>query len=146
NNGHEDALAIIMEMTDGLGADVAFEAVGVPETFELATALIRPGGRVANIGVHGHSATLHLETLWTRDVTITTGLVDTYTIPQLLKLVSSGRLDPTVFATHRFALGDTMAAYDTFADAANTNALKVVLQASQSASIISERVAIGAAV
>jgi alcohol dehydrogenase len=146
NNGHEDALAIIMEMTDGLGADVAFEAVGVPETFELATALIRPGGRVANIGVHGHAATLHLETLWTRDVTITTGLVDTYTIPQLLKLVSSGRLDPTVFATHRFALGDTMAAYDTFADAANTNALKVVLQASQSASIISERVAIGAAV
>jgi alcohol dehydrogenase len=146
NNGREDALAIIMEMTDGLGADVAFEAVGVPETFEQATALIRPGGRVANIGVHGHSATLHLETLWTRDVTITTGLVDTYTIPQLLKLVSSGRLDPTVFATHRFALGDTMAAYDTFADAANTNALKVVLQASRDASIRSDQVAIGAAV
>jgi alcohol dehydrogenase len=146
NNGREDALAIIMEMTDGLGADVAFEAVGVPETFEQATALIRPGGRVANIGVHGHSATLHLETLWTRDVTITTGLVDTYTIPQLLKLVSSGRLDPTVFATHRFALGDTMAAYDTFADAANTNALKVVLQASQDASLLNDRIAIGAAV
>jgi alcohol dehydrogenase len=132
NNGREDALAKIMELTDGLGADVAFEAVGVPATFELATGLIRPGGRVANIGVHGHSATLHLETLWTRDVTITTGLVDTRTIPQLMKLVASGRLDPTVFATHHVALGDTMAAYDTFADAANTGALKVVLDGSES--------------
>ena len=127
NNGREDALARIMQLTDGLGADVAFEAVGVPDTFELATSLIRPGGRVANIGVHGHSATLHLEKLWTRDVTITTGLVDTHTIPQLMKLVASGRLDPTVFATHRFTLGDTMTAYDTFADASKTNALKVVL-------------------
>ena len=81
NNGREDPLALTMEMTDGLGVDVALEAVGVPQTFELAAALIRPGGRVANIGVHGHSATLHLETLWTRDVTITTGLVDTYQHP-----------------------------------------------------------------
>jgi alcohol dehydrogenase len=128
NNGREDALARIMELTDGLGVDVALEAVGVPDTFELATELIRPGGRVANIGVHGHSATLHLEKLWTRDVTITTGLVDTRTIPQLMKLVASGRLDPTVFATHHVSLQDTMAAYDTFADAANTNALKIVLE------------------
>jgi alcohol dehydrogenase len=128
NNGREDPLAKIMELTDGLGADVAFEAVGVSDTFELATELIRPGGRVANIGVHGHSATLHLETLWTRDVTITTGLVDTRTIPQLMMLVASGRLDPTVFATHHVPLGDTMSAYDTFADAANTGALKVVLE------------------
>ena len=133
NNGREDALAQIMELTDGLGADVAFEAVGVPATFELATELIRPGGRVANIGVHGHSATLHLEKLWTRDVTITTGLVDTRTIPQLMSLVASGRLDPTVFATHHFALEDTMSAYDTFADAANTGALKVVLNGTESA-------------
>jgi alcohol dehydrogenase len=127
NNGREDPLVKIMELTDGLGADVALEAVGVPDTFELATELIRPGGRVANIGVHGHSATLHLERLWTRDVTITTGLVDTRTIPQLMKLVASGRLDPTVFATHHVSLEDTMSAYDTFADAANTGALKVVL-------------------
>ena len=91
----------------------------MPQTFELAAELIRPGGRVANIGVHGAPATLHLETLWIRDVTITTGLVDTYTIPTLMKLIASGRLDPTIFATHRFPLGDTMAAYDTFADAAN---------------------------
>jgi alcohol dehydrogenase len=127
NNGEQDAIAAIMELTDGLGADVALEAVGLPDTFELATSLIRPGGRVANIGVHGHSATLHLEKLWTRDVTITTGLVDTRTIPQLMALVASGRLDPTVFATHHVALEDTMSAYDTFADAANSGALKVVL-------------------
>jgi alcohol dehydrogenase len=133
NNATEDALARVMELTDGLGADVAFEAVGVPETFELATDLIRPGGRVANIGVHGHSATLHLEKLWTRDVTITTGLVDTRTIPELMKLVASGRLDPTVFATHHLALEDTMNAYDTFADAAHTGALKIVLDGTRSA-------------
>ncbi len=128
NNAREDAVARVMELTDGLGADVAFEAVGVPETFELATELIRPGGRVANIGVHGRDAHLHLEKLWIRDVTITTGLVDTFTIPQLLRLIAAGRLDPSLFATHHFALEDAMAAYDTFADAANTNALKVVLQ------------------
>ena len=132
NNGHENAVAQIMELTDGLGADVALEAVGVPDTFELATELIRPGGRVANIGVHGKPATLHLEKLWTRDVTITTGLVDTNTIPQLMRLVASGRLDPSLFATHRLPLSDTMAAYDTFADAANTGALKIVLEAGES--------------
>ena len=144
NNGREDARAVIMELTDGLGADVAFEAVGVPDTFELACELIRPGGRVANIGVHGHPSTLHLERLWTRDVTITTGLVDTYTIPRLMKLVSSGRLDPTVFATHHFGLEDTMAAYDTFADASKTAALKVVLQGSEGTHAMNGRVAAGA--
>jgi alcohol dehydrogenase len=128
NNGREDPLALTMEMTEGLGVDVALEAVGVPATFELAAELIRPGGRVANIGVHGHPATLHLEKLWTRDVTITTGLVDTFSIPQLLRLIVSGRLDPSLFATHHYALADTMTAYDTFADAANSGALKIVLQ------------------
>jgi alcohol dehydrogenase len=127
NNGTDDAVAKVMEMTAGLGADVAIEAVGVPDTFELCTELIRPGGRVANVGVHGHSATLHLEKLWIRDITITTGLVDTNTTPQLLRLIAEGRLDATPFATHTFTLDETMAAYDTFADAANTHALKVVL-------------------
>ena len=131
NNGREDAVAAVMELTDGLGADVAFEAVGVPQTFELATELVRPCGRVANIGVHGQPVTLHMETLWIRDVTITTGLVDTFSIPQLLRLIVSGRLDPSLFATHRFALDDTMAAYDTLADAANSGALKVVLEGSE---------------
>lgn len=127
NNSREDALETVMELTGNLGADVAIEAVGVPETFELAADLIRPGGRVANIGVHGQSATLHLERLWIRDVTITTGLVDTRTTPQLLKLIAGGQLDPTPFATHRFHLHDAIDAYGVFADAATTNALKVVL-------------------
>ena len=81
DNGSQDPIAEVMELTDGLGADVAIEAVGVPETFELCAELIRPGGRVANVGVHGHPATLHLEKLWIKDVTITTGLVDTFTTP-----------------------------------------------------------------
>ena len=84
---------------------------------------------MANVGVHGHPATLHLERLWIRDVTITTGLVDTFTTPRLLKLIAEGRLDAKPFATHHFPLDETMAAYDVFADAANTNALKVVLEA-----------------
>jgi len=129
DNSTEDAVKRVMELTDGLGADVAIEAVGIPETFELCTDIVRPGGRVANVGVHGHPATLHLERLWIRDVTITTGLVDTNTTPRLLKLIAEGRLDATPFATHRFPLGETMAAYDVFGDAANTNALKVVLEA-----------------
>jgi alcohol dehydrogenase len=129
DNGSEDAVERVQGLTDGLGADVAIEAVGIPETFELCADLIRPGGRVANVGVHGHPATLHLERLWIRDVTITTGLVDTFTTPRLLKLIAEGRLDATPFATHRFPLAETMAAYDVFADAAHTNALKVVLEA-----------------
>jgi len=129
NNGREDAVAMIMELTNGLGADVAVEAVGVPQTFELCTEIIRPGGHVANVGVHGHSATLHLETLWIKDITITTGLVDTKTTPQLLKLIQERKLDPSLFATHRFSLSDTEQAYDTFAAAAETHALKVVLTA-----------------
>jgi alcohol dehydrogenase len=129
DNGRDDAVAKVMELTDGLGADVAIEAVGVPVTFELCAELIRPAGRLANVGVHGHPATLHLEKLWIRDVLITTGLVDTTTTPKLLRLIESGRLDPTPFATHRFALGDTEEAYDVFAAAAESHALKVVLAA-----------------
>src|SRR5438034_6263777 len=102
DNSAEDAVERIMELTGGLGADVAIEAVGVPETFELCADLVRPGGRVANVGVHGHPATLHLEKLWIRDVLITTGLVDTTTTARLLKLIAEGRLDPLPFATHRF--------------------------------------------
>jgi alcohol dehydrogenase len=129
NNSSENAVERVMEMTDGLGADVVMEAVGVPATFELCTELVRPGGRVANIGVHGQPATLHLETLWIKNITITTGLVDTSSTPTLLKLVSEGRLDPTGFATHRFKLNEIMDAYDVFADAAHSNAMKVVLSA-----------------
>jgi alcohol dehydrogenase len=129
NNGTEDAVARVMELTGGLGADVAIEAVGVPATFELCTELIRPGGRVANVGVHGHPVTLHLEKLWIRDVTITMGLVDANTTERLLKLIAEGRLDPLPFVTHRYPLSSAMEAYDTFAAAAETDALKVVLEA-----------------
>jgi len=127
NNSSENAVERVQEMTDGLGADVVMEAVGVPATFELCTQLVCPGGRVANIGVHGEPATLHLETLWIKSITITTGLVDAYSTLTLLKLVSEGRLDPTGLTTHRFELNEIMEAYDVFADAANTNAIKVTL-------------------
>jgi len=127
NNGREDAVATVRALTDGLGADVAIEAVGVPASFELCTELVRPGGHVANIGVHGKPATLHLESLWTRDVTITTGLVDTYSTPTLLRLVTSHQIDAGRFATHHFGLHDFLEAYDVFARAADTGAVKVVL-------------------
>ena len=127
NNGREDALEAVRKLTDGLGADVAIEAVGVPSTFELAAELIRPCGRVANVGVHGSPVSLHLEDLWIKDVTITTGLVDTYSTPMLLKLIAGKQLDVGKFVTHRFALDDFMKAYDVFSRAADTGALKVVL-------------------
>ena len=127
NNGREDAKAILQSLTGGLGADVSIEAVGVPATFELAVQLARPGGHIANIGVHGEPATLHLEEQWIRDITITTGLVDTFTTPTLLRLVTSGQLDATRFVTHHFAIDQFEEAYDVFARAADTGALKVVL-------------------
>jgi alcohol dehydrogenase len=127
DNTAQDAVAVVRELTGGLGADVAIEAVGVPATFELAVDLVRPVGRIANIGVHGKPVTLHLERLWTRDVTITTGLVDTYSTPTLLSLLSTGHLDPERFVTHRFGLDEFMLAYDVFARPSETGALKVVL-------------------
>jgi alcohol dehydrogenase len=127
NNSSENAVERVQEMTDGLGAEVVMEAVGIPATFELCTELVCPGGRVANIGVHGEPATLHLETLWIKSITITTGLVDAYSTLTLLKLVSEGRLDPTGLTTHRFELNEIMEAYEVFADAANTKAIKVTL-------------------
>jgi len=130
NNSHEDPLAIVQGLTDGLGADVAIEAVGMSATFELAAQLIRPGGHVANIGVHGAPATLHLETLWTRDVRITTGLVDTYSTPTLSRLIATHQIDAARFATHHFALDAMMDAYEVFANASETGALKVVIERS----------------
>jgi alcohol dehydrogenase len=127
NNGREDPVAFVKKLTDGLGVDVAIEAVGVPASFELCAELVRPGGHVANIGVHGTSATLHLETLWIRDVTFTTGLVDTYSTPTLLRLIASHQIDAGRFATHHFDLHDMIKAYDAFERAADTGAIKVVL-------------------
>jgi alcohol dehydrogenase len=127
NNARENPDAVVAELTGGLGADVSIEAVGTPATFELAVKLVRPGGHVANIGVHGAPATLHLEEQWSRDITITTGLVDTSTTPTLLRLVTSQQLDAGRFATHHFTLDQFEEAYDVFARAADTGALKVVL-------------------
>ena len=122
-----DAEAAVMQASGGLGADVAIEAVGIPETFELCTKLVRPGGHVANIGVHGAPATLHLEDLWIRNLTITTGLVDTSSTPMLLRMLAAGRLDTTRFITHRFGLHEMDEAYDVFAHPQDSKALKVAL-------------------
>jgi alcohol dehydrogenase len=127
NNSREDALQIVRDLTGGLGADVAIEAVGVPATFELAAELARPGGHIANIGVHGQPVTLHLEDLWIRNVTITTGLVDTYSTPTLLRLAQGHQVDTDRFITHHFTMDQFDEAYDVFARAADTGALKVIL-------------------
>ena len=123
----DDVSEIVASLTGGLGADVVMEAVGIPETFEMCAQLVRPGGHVANIGVHGAPATLHLETLWIKDVTITMGLVDTMTTPTLLRLLAEGQIDPTPIVTHRFGLDQMMEAYDVFGAPSETGALKVVL-------------------
>ncbi len=125
-DGGEDAVALVTDLTDGLGADVVIEAVGLAETFELCTELVRAGGHVANVGVHGAPATLHLETLWIKDVTITTGLVDTWSTPRLLGLVAGHQLDAASLVTQTLPLDQLMAAYDVFAAASRTGALKVV--------------------
>jgi len=127
NDARENPLAAVKDLTGGLGADVAIEAVGVPASFELAVSLARPGGRIANIGVHGESALLHLEDQWTRDITITTGLVDTSSTPTLMRLITTGQVDARRFITHRFDLDQFDEAYDVFARPAETGALKVVL-------------------
>jgi alcohol dehydrogenase len=126
NPTHEDAEAVVRELTGGLGADVAIEAVGTPEAFELTARLARPGGHIANIGVHGKPATLHLEDLWIKDVTITTGLVDTYSTPTFLRLLAGHQFDAARFVTHHFRLDQMIEAYDVFGAAATTGALKVV--------------------
>ncbi|MGW1024727.1 zinc-dependent alcohol dehydrogenase family protein [Streptomyces sp. NPDC002577] len=118
---------LVADLTDGLGADVVIEAVGVPESFELCTRMVRPGGHVANVGVHGKPATLHLEDLWNKDVTITTGVVDTHSTPTLLRMMAAGRLPVSSLVTHTFPPDEMEEAYDVFARAADTGALKVVL-------------------
>lgn len=118
---------LITDLTDGLGADVVIEAVGVPETFEMCTRMVRPGGHVANVGVHGKPVVLHLEDLWIKNVTITTGLVDTRSTPTLLRMASAGRLPTSHLVTHTFSLDQMEEAYDVFGNAAETGALKIVL-------------------
>ncbi|GHH41961.1 alcohol dehydrogenase [Streptomyces umbrinus] len=123
----DEAESLVADLTEGLGADVVVEAVGVPETFEMCTRMVRPGGHVANVGVHGKSAVLHLEDLWIKNVTITTGLVDTSSTPTLLRMMAGGRLPASSMVTHTFPLEQMEEAYDVFSRAADTGALKVVL-------------------
>lgn len=123
----DDVVGVVRELTGGLGADVAIEAVGLPETFDTAVAVVRPGGRIANVGVHGRPTTLHLEDLWIKDVTITTGLVDTFSTPMLLSMLQAGRLDVGDMVTHRFGFDEVPQAYDLFDDPVASGALKVAV-------------------
>ena len=127
NNSDDDWIAQVKAMTDGYGVDVAIEAVGVPETFDACTKIVRPGGSVANVGVHGAPVELALQDLWIMDLSITTGLVSTNTTPMLLKLVAQDKLAAASFVTHRFTFAQMLDAYDTFGRAAETKALKVVI-------------------
>jgi len=129
NSSSGNAKEEILQLTGGRGVDTAIEAVGIPATFELCTEIVAPGGVVANIGVHGKKVDLHLETLWSHNVTITTRLVDTVSTPMLLRTLQSRRLEPKRLVTHRFKLHQILDAYDTFAGAARTRALKVILEA-----------------
>lgn len=127
NSANENVVEKIFSLTENKGVDVAIEAVGIPATFELCEAIIAPGGHIANIGVHGKSVSLHLETLWSKNITITTRLVDTVTTPMLLKTVSSKKIDATKLITHHFKLSEIIKAYDTFENAARDKTLKVIL-------------------
>jgi alcohol dehydrogenase len=127
NNEDGSAVERILAMTGGRGVDVAIEALGMPATFDVCQAVVAAGGRIANIGVHGRPVQLNLDKLWSHNIAITTRLVDTETTPLLMKMVSSGRLEPTQLITHHFALDRVMDAYDTFAAARRERALKVVI-------------------
>ncbi|MCQ2001590.1 zinc-dependent alcohol dehydrogenase family protein [Arthrobacter zhaoxinii] len=129
NSGDANWREQIMDLTDGWGVDVAVEAVGIPATFEMCTNIVRPGGNVANVGVHGTPVSLELDRLWIENINISMGLVNTNTLSMLLKLIAEGKLPAEEFISHRYALGDILTAYDTFSRAAETNALKVILQA-----------------
>jgi alcohol dehydrogenase len=129
NSADGQAAAAVMKMTGGRGVDTAIEAVGIPATFELCTDIVGPGGTVANVGVHGVKVDLHLEKLWSHNVSITTRLVDTVSTPMLLKSVQSKRIDASQLITHRFKLDQILDAYETFGKAAATKALKVIIEA-----------------
>lgn len=129
NSSDGKAAEQVMKLTGGRGVDTAIEAVGIPATFELCQDIVAPGGTIANVGVHGVKVDLHLERLWSHNVTITTRLVDTVTIPMLLKIVQSKRIDAGQLITHRFKLDQILQAYETFGQAASTKALKVIIEA-----------------
>lgn len=124
----EEAKRQLLQLTENKGVDTAIEAVGIPATFELCQEIVAAGGIIANIGVHGVKADLHLEKLWSHNIAITTRLVDTVTTPMLLKTVRSGKIDPKKLITHRFKLDAILDAYETFSKASDTRALKVIIE------------------
>jgi alcohol dehydrogenase len=128
NSGDGKAKEAVLKMTEGRGVDTAIEAVGIPATFELCQEIVAPGGTIANIGVHGTKVSLHLESLWDRNISITTRLVDTVSTPMLLNVLRSGKIDPKLLITHRFKLDQILDAYETFGNAASTRALKVLIE------------------
>jgi alcohol dehydrogenase len=129
NSTDGKARETILNLTGNVGVDAAIEAVGIPATFELCEQIVAPGGHIANIGVHGKPVSLHLEQLWDRNIEITTRLVDTVSTPTLLKIMRARKIDPKKLITHHFKLADIISAYDAFAHAATTGALKVILEA-----------------
>src|ERR1700691_3865659 len=129
NSTDGKAVETVMKITGKRGVDTAIEAVGIPATFEMCEQIVAPGGTIANIGVHGTQVALHLERLWERNISITTRLVDTVTIPMLFKTVASHKIDPKRLITHRFKLDKILDAYDAFGNAAKTKALKVIIEA-----------------
>ncbi len=129
NSADGNAAETVKALTEGRGVDTAIEAVGVPATFELCQDLVAAGGIIANIGVHGAKVDLHLERLWSQNISITTRLVDTVTTPMLLKTVQLKTIEPARLITHRFKLDEILEAYDTFGRAADTHALKVIITA-----------------
>lgn len=129
NSADGKALETVMKITGDRGVDTAIEAVGIPATFELCTTIIAPGGTIANVGVHGTKVDLHLENLWDRNVTITTQLVNTVSTPMLLNVVGAHKIDPKLLITHHFKIDNILDAYETFVKAANTKALKVIIEA-----------------
>lgn len=127
SSGDGSVAPSVMKLTGGLGVDAAVEAVGAVGSFLLCQDIVAAGGTLANIGVHGKGVELHMEKLWSRNISITMKLVDTNTIPMLLQAVESKRLKPELLVTHRFGFGDMLKAYDTFGNAAREKALKVVV-------------------
>ncbi len=127
NNTDGQATARVMELTGNRGVDVAIEAIGIEASFNICQHIVTAGGHIANIGVHGKPVQLNLDTLWSRNMTLTTRLVDTVTTPMLMKTVLSGKVHPEKLVTHRFKLGEMMKAYETFGNAARERALKVIL-------------------
>jgi alcohol dehydrogenase len=127
NSADSDWKKQVFALTDGAGVDVAIEAVGLPQTFTMATEIVRPGGTVANIGVHGKPVELALNELWIKNINISMGLVNTNTLGMLLKLVAEHKLPAEKFVTHEFSFDQMLEAYDVFANAAKHDALKVLI-------------------